>query len=382
MNGVTSGLGFTTGIGPQISGQGGAATVLVPTPNFSFSSCTGGAGGNACLFGFNFTVLRDFTIWGAANSLNGSTNNKVILDTGLEGRAYGIGVTGWGASDTALTAISTNQSWLVSSHVTGAGKTGISVSGVNNSFVNVVSEYNTGSAISVPSGASLASLGGVYGRGFSTTTSANITGKLVSVNDAWLGAVNGSANTALACFNGATCYLTQSSAVSTVSGGNGLFVQAGAVAHASRSIFTGAGAGGSVNNAGTYFDEGGNSYTTAVIGLAPTCAMTTGGGTGPACALVAGSTNEKGTVRMTPGTTPGTAGTTTITFAGTFAGAANTTPSCTFSEANTGTGTWNAVAAAIQLNVRSTTAPIFAWNNTVALTAASTYDVDYVCVAR
>src|SRR5258708_32972055 len=109
--------------------------------------------------------------------------------------------------------------------------------------------------------------------------------------------------------------------------------------------------------------------------------MTPGGGAGPACAVIAGSTNEKGTVRMTPGTAPGTNGTTTITFAGTFAGASNTTPSCSFDIANTGTGAWN-LAAGVQLQSRSTTVPVFTWNNTVALTAASTYDVDYLCAAR
>src|ERR1700676_2234690 len=86
-------------------------------------------------------------------------------------------------------------------------------------------------------------------------------------------------------------------------------------------------------------------------------------------------------IRMTPGTAPGTNGTITLTFTGTFTGATGTTPSCSLDIANTGSGTWN-LAAVSQLNTRSTTAPVFLWNNTLALTAASTYDVDYVCVPR
>jgi hypothetical protein len=162
-----------------------------------------------------------------------------------------------------------------------------------------------------------------------------------------------------------------------------LNVQAGGVALVQDFTVNLSGGAIAVANAGTLFDLGGNrGWGTTSTGLAPTCVMTTGGGTGPACALVAGSTNEKGTIRMTPGTTPGNLGTTTLTFAGTFAGASNTTPSCTLTLANTGTGSWNTRGTTILLS-RSTTAPVFNWdNNAITVTAASTYDVDYVCMAR
>jgi hypothetical protein len=125
-------------------------------------------------------------------------------------------------------------------------------------------------------------------------------------------------------------------------------------------------------------DDGSNSET-GTQGLAPTCVMTTGGGTGPACALIAGSTPTQGTIRMTPGTAPSATGTTTLTFGITLIGSTGTTPTCQFNYANTGTGTWTAASPAI-LTTRSSTAPVFSWTATII--AASTYDVDYHCDKR
>lgn len=134
------------------------------------------------------------------------------------------------------------------------------------------------------------------------------------------------------------------------------------------------------NGAGSawFTDTPGSTFGGTQAGIAPTCAATTGG---TACSLVAGSTNEKGTVRITASAVA--TGTVTLTYAGTFAGATNTTPSCHFDYANTGTGAWSLTATTpIVLTTRSTTAPVINWNQTGALTAASTYDIDYTCWAR
>jgi len=120
----------------------------------------------------------------------------------------------------------------------------------------------------------------------------------------------------------------------------------------------------------------------AATGVTPTCTVTGAGATGT-CALVAGSTNEKGTIRISAaGAAPAATGTVTLSFVGTFQFTA--TPTCTFNYANTGTGTWSlTVTTPIVLTTRSSTAPVLNWNQTaVALTAGSTYDIDYACALR
>jgi hypothetical protein len=116
----------------------------------------------------------------------------------------------------------------------------------------------------------------------------------------------------------------------------------------------------------------------AITSIAPACAATTGG---TACVLVAGSTNEKGTMRITASAVA--TGTVTMTFAGTYAGPSGAAPRCTTAYVNAGgTGAWSLTTTTpiVQI-VRSTTVPAFNWNQGAALTAASTYDIDYVCPA-
>jgi len=135
-----------------------------------------------------------------------------------------------------------------------------------------------------------------------------------------------------------------------------------------------------IGGTGAYFDLGGNTLSSGITAITPTCAATTGG---TACSVLAGSTNEKGTVRITASAVA--TGTVTITFAGTFAGATGTTPAgCGFNYANAGgTGSWSLTTTTpIVLTTRSTTAPVINWNQTAALSAGSTYDIDYCFVAR
>jgi hypothetical protein len=116
-------------------------------------------------------------------------------------------------------------------------------------------------------------------------------------------------------------------------------------------------------------------------GITPTCAPTSGWGGSPSCALVAGSTNEKGIIRVTAGTTPGTSGTTTLSFVGTYAGPTGAAPVCTFNYANTGTGAWTSTTGAIIVTASSATAQTFTWGVSTQV-AGNTYDVLYTCVAR
>ena len=134
------------------------------------------------------------------------------------------------------------------------------------------------------------------------------------------------------------------------------------------------GTGGVTLTTGGFFDLGGNIFSSNnnESTTLPTCAMTTGGGTGPACATANTFANSAFDVVMTPGTTPGNSGTTTVTYAGTNQNNSGLLPTLTCQLKN-GTGTWNARATVI-LSTDSATAPILTWdNNGVALTAASTY---------
>lgn len=377
--GVSSTIGNTVGASETIEGFGMDSTMLIPTPSFNFATCTGGLG-TACFLGWQFAVVKDWIIWGAGNSLSGGNNVHDIVDLNTESYADKFGIVAWGGSDTSLQGFVPVASGarVVNSIFRGAGQQVCRIAAANTWFVNTVCTYGNLTGLVVPAGGTLYSQNGFYGITNGSTSSIQVTGNYYGWGDV-LGGAGGSANTTLVQLGGAsylngvnsTCSLATANAIAT-NGGN---------IYATNSTF-GGGSCNSVNRiANTYFDQGGNTYLTAAVGIAPTCAMTTGGGTGPACALVAGSTNEKGTVRMTPGTTPAATGTTTITFAGTYSGASGAAPSCVFDPANTGTGTWN-IAADTQLQSRSTTVPVFTWNNTLALTATSTYDVDYVCMTR
>lgn len=141
---------------------------------------------------------------------------------------------------------------------------------------------------------------------------------------------------------------------------------------------------GSAQSGGKYMVNPTSTYSSAAY--APTCTFTTGGGSTPSCAMVSGSTNEKGTIIASTGTgSPGTTGTVTLTFAGTFTGPAGAAPACTFNIDNSGTAWAN--ESGVQINTQSTTAPVVAWYNLAsgtltALTTSSPYRIGYTCTAR
>lgn len=108
-----------------------------------------------------------------------------------------------------------------------------------------------------------------------------------------------------------------------------------------------------------------------------TCSSTGIGGAGT-CNLVAGSTDSDGEMNMIPAAGVAATGLFTLTFAKNM-GAYST--SCVYS-LRTGTGTWNARATLIASFEGSLTATGTWDNNAVALTAASSYGINYHCVGR
>jgi hypothetical protein len=160
--------------------------------------------------------------------------------------------------------------------------------------------------------------------------------------------------------------------------------------------------------AGTINDEGGNNCTLAggattygngatfvtfplqtnattqlggqqvVSGTAPTFAVTGFGGS-PTVAVQTGSTDAVGAATITAGTAPAASGTFTLTFSRTFG---TNLPVCTFNLVN-GTGSWNALAQEPIVQTPTTASVIANWaDNSVALTAASTYGFNWECYGK
>jgi hypothetical protein len=378
---ASSTLASVYGASQAVIGSGPALSVIVPTPSFSFATCTSNI---TCFGGAQFMQYINWSIFGAGNGATAAPSPVSIVAFGIESYAENFMIVGWGGNDANLTAATLNGRYY-HFRANGAGKTGCITSQIVYMTTSVC-QYQGQLSLSVPNGTTLYSEESAYGINNTTSPSTNIAGTYNGTNDQIAGA-SGQANTALfiSAATGVVNLVNSLVTASSTTVSNAVQISGG-ILRATNTTFNGANASNNTINraSGTFFDGGNNTFLTgALTTILPTCAMTTGGGTGPACSLVAGSTNEKGTVRMTPGTTPGATGTTTITFAGTFSGATNTTPNCSFTYANTGTGAWSLVnTTPIVMITRSTTVPVFNWNQTGTLTAASTYDVDYVCVAR
>lgn len=128
------------------------------------------------------------------------------------------------------------------------------------------------------------------------------------------------------------------------------------------------------------------SWTNGANPVVVTCNSAGDAGNGT-CAATTGSTNEKGTVRITASTTTLLNPSFTLTFSGAgFSGATASAPDCTFQLSQTGTGSWVTTApAAIGLPMITsslTTAQTVGITTTVNLVSTSTYDVKYVCLSK
>lgn len=411
----------------SITGYGATISNIMPTPNFNAASCTGGSGGT-CFFGATGLNLQNFGIYGAGQSAIGAGfNGKVgaeMYGGGVGNDAYwtNVNLFSWGANTAGFTGFQANSlsgGTLVNMRNDGMGIVSCNISSTSSPQVIMMygcycANSNAQSLVLAGANAVVKSFGGIYGSiGASGTLGAiyNNGGELWSIGDdipyTVVGAsiradgaslthiigsrlinLNTTVGSALTLASTAQVWVRDSILSSTGGTGNyGAFISSGTKLWSlgGNTFAGGTGAGAAINLAagGFFVPDATDTYSVGTVSSTiPTCAMTTGGGTGPACALIAGSNNLAGTIRLTPGTAPGTTGTVTLTFAGSLTGPNGTTPSCSIDLAGTGTGAWNGVSANALLTTRSSSAPIFTWNNTVALTAASTYDMDYICVPR
>lgn len=392
-----------TGSGSQgaaIVGLGYKASQFVILPNFVAAGCTGTsvANGNIVCFGPSKGFqLINMGIWGGENGNSTQLNGKIFVNFGVDAYAMNVLLAGFAGGAGNLTGFQTETSgqtfWTLVVDGFGGGS-GVGtpscsiVSGTYNVFVQSFCGNNQGVSLRVFSGAVFTSYGGFYGATGSTGPDVQIDGTFKSYGDQFFN-TGGAGGGNIVVNAGSLTYLDGGILTNTGNAANSclFFNSATAKVWSRNTNYTGGAANKdiSLGTMGTYFDQGGNTYATGVAAgtIAPTCPTVTGAGATGSCASVAGSTNEKGTLRITvAGAGPAATGTVTMNFAGTFAGAGNTTPACNFSYANTGANAWSLTTTTpIIMTTRSTTAPVFNWNQTGAL-SAGTYDVDYVCVAR
>src|SRR5205814_9768842 len=99
--------------------------LLIPTPNFDFATCTGGAG--TCFGGWRFAIFKDWSIWGAGNSLSGGNHSNIIVQLSIESYAENFGIVAWGGSDTSLVGLQVTNSRVTNSIFRGAGQKGCNI---------------------------------------------------------------------------------------------------------------------------------------------------------------------------------------------------------------------------------------------------------------
>lgn len=384
-SGVPPGAVF--GNGPNIHGWGIASSIIVPTPGFNFGACAG----TGCFGGAIYGGYSDFGIYGAGQGNPGASAGLSIINFGTESQVLNVEIASWGGSDANLTGMTTSGRFY-NVHSMGAGSTEVRVSGLTYMDACQFAYSNLGGMVVSNDLYSVDSYFGFNGAANAIAVNINSAATWFSVNDNIQD--TGTNDIGIELSNaGARLQLSNSTVdVSAASTNSALWLNAaGSRASVSGTKLLGGSAGGSAirNDGGTFFDGAGmpNTYTgsssfSGTVGVTPTCPTVTGAGATGSCAAVAGSTNEKGTLRITvAGAGPAATGTVSITNAGTFSGATGTTPACVYTPALTGGGVWNA-RATMFLSTRSTTAPVITWDNNAAALTATTWDIDYTCVAR
>lgn len=166
---LRSGLGLR---GVDIS-----STVIVPTPNFSFTTCTFGFSGNGCFGSINDGGnLSDFTIWGAGNSAPTGVGGHYVMDidaqvavspTSGNNALHHVVLMGWGAGTVGFEAglrLEGGTTVCDGVDVDGVGLTGVQVvSGLNSCTQLQAYDNQINNLAVIGSGTVFSSFGGNYG---------------------------------------------------------------------------------------------------------------------------------------------------------------------------------------------------------------------------
>ena len=100
---VTGSGSDLTSVGPQAFGEGASTSVLIPLPNFNFTTCTGGSG-TACIGGVPNGQFHDFGVNGLQQAISpaGSVILFQLFGSNAGGlcaggtTAWNLGLSGWG----------------------------------------------------------------------------------------------------------------------------------------------------------------------------------------------------------------------------------------------------------------------------------------------
>ncbi|MGH8865093.1 MAG: hypothetical protein ACREVZ_10715, partial [Burkholderiales bacterium] len=167
-----SGQTTTVSYDSEVFGWGPGASILVPTPDFDFGTCTFGVA-LACFFAYPQATVRDMGIFGGANSLTGTTHANVLVNPGLGSQLYNVSFSGFGASSTSLIGFRYNngvRTWGMSSD--GFGRVGCDVQsgGANAYAMWHFCGDNAGPNLQVGGANTFFDYGGQYGGTTSTTS--------------------------------------------------------------------------------------------------------------------------------------------------------------------------------------------------------------------
>jgi hypothetical protein len=391
----TAPIGNFADTGVTVFGQGRASSLIVPTPDFDFTTCTGLGTQPGCFFSIAGIDRKNFGIWGAeVGTCIGAPHSVSAVTSTTDDFDWNLGISGWCAADTAMWGylMEGPGAYPEDPAIDGAGGVGLVVTSAGlGAFNNLVGCFvgdtngfapgNSPGNVWVKAGAALSAEGCMWGTSVrAATQTVLVEGTFIDSNGIYLPFQAGTSGLVVA--SGGVAKVT-GIRFTTAAATNGAFVFSGGRLTAISSSFSGVTS--LVVQAGGLFLEpapGSNTFSGAPTGITPSCALT-GFGTGPTCTVVAGSTNEKGIINATAGTTPAATGNLTLTFAGTFSGSGLASfPICVFQLSQASTGTWNA-RASIFGNTTSTTSDLENWDNNAAnLTAASIYQFRYRCTPQ
>ena len=245
-----------------VMGWGYKTSLIVPTPNFSFTTCTGGAGSNICFGGSAGVHYTMFAIWGGENGNPGNpASTKYALGLAGDNQLTNAWVVGWGASASMTNfrglLVGTIGQYPLIGGVDGAGSVACEVSGLYVQFTGMFCGDVGGDVLLIDGGAQLRDFGSAYGvPGNNGSDIRNAGG--IYYGDGISCILQTSNNGVCYRGDGGTGYLTFVT-VQQQNPAQGVWVNGGNVFLANSAM------GGNTNpvlvSSGQFFDLGGNSYS-------------------------------------------------------------------------------------------------------------------------
>jgi hypothetical protein len=279
--------------GPGVFGAGMGTSIIIATPNFDPTTCTGPNGAGAYCFllaaptGSNpgGTQIMNWNIWGGGNSALTGFSGKIAMGLGANSSALNFTISGWGAATTGFTGFLANWApvTLTNFEVDGVGTTAcvIGTGSAVMATVNMSFSFcgdnggngtpsNNGPAVDIQNGATLLSTGNLFlpvpaGQ---CGVEADSGGIFLSTNDI-IGNADDAATSAGLCATGGTVSIQNDRIVDNASGSTqGLKITSGGIVRSSQTTYSATGGSGiAISNAsgGFFYDNCGNTASGTTI---------------------------------------------------------------------------------------------------------------------